>query len=682
MRILMALAGNPNVGKSTLFNRLTGETAHVANWPGVTVELKAGRLRHHDLDITVVDLPGAYGLSSGDEAESVAQEFLLKEKPDVVVIVLDATSLHRSLYLAIRILEMTRKAVLAVNMMDVARRRAIHVDLSGISAVLGVPVVGTSAIRGEGLGSLLDRAIEVSLSKEKLKPLKIDYDGLDPYIAEIERILEDELKELPRRFAAVAVLEGNERILSLLSEEKRAHVLKIVDKVRRELKEDPSVIAIESRYRFVDLLLRDRVKVTRLVSPSIAKKIDRVLLHPIVGPFTSFLLMLSLFGAVFSLNMGFPLNVILSYAGLPHLSSLLEKLSLSGIIGQFLDLLSELLRSRLMMISPEWFVSLLTDGILAGVGSVLTFLPLVLLVFLALGALQDSGLLSRIAVTFDKFLKRFGLSGKSVFPAILGFGCNVPAVMATRAMDDDVERTSVSLSIPFIPCQARLIVLAAISSSVFKEPVVQRFFMMSMYLLSLLVFLITAKFMRYLVRGPQTPELLLEIPPYHVPSLKVVWWYARVNTAHFLRKAGTVIFVVTLIMWALLHLGPSGYTTSIDNSFAAISGRALSFIGAPIGLGDWRIILTLEAGFLAKEAVLSTMTTIAGTAKLSEAVNVVLSSVKQAISLCLIMLIYVPCIATLSVMKSEVKKIKLVLVAISYELLLAYLMAAAAYHLL
>ncbi len=670
------------MGKSTLFNRLTGETAHVANWPGVTVELRTGHLRHHDLDITVVDLPGAYGISSGDEAEAVAQEFLLKEKPDAVVIVLDATSLHRSMYLAIRILEITRKAVLAVNMMDVARRRAIHVDLDGISATLGVPVVGTSAIRGEGLGSLLDRVIEVSLSKEELEPLKINYDGLEPYIAEIERILGDELKGLPRRFAAVAILEGNERILTLLSEEKRLHALKIVDKAKRELKEDPSVIAIESRYGLVDLLLRGRVKVTRLVSPSLAEKLDKVMLHPIIGPFASFFLVLFLFGAVFSLNMGFPFNMILSYAGFPHLSELLEELSLSGLIGQFFDLLSELLRNYLMTISPEWFVSLLTDGILAGVGSVLTFLPLVFLVFLALGALQDSGLLSRIAVTFDRSLRKFGLSGKAIFPAVLGFGCNVPAVMATRAMDDDVERISVSLSVPFIPCQARLIVLVAISSSVFKDPVVQSSFMMGMYLLSLLIFLTTAKFMRRLVGRSPAPELLLEIPPYHVPSLRVVWWYARVNTIHFLKKAGTVIFIVTLVMWALLHLGPSGYTTSIDSSFAAISGRALSFIGAPIGLGDWRIILTLEAGFLAKEAVLSTMTTIAGTAKLSEAVSVVLPSAKQAISLCLIMLIYVPCIATLSVMRSEVKRIKLVLVAVVYELLLSYLIAAAVYHLL
>ena len=674
--IVVALAGNPNVGKSTLFNMLTGETAHVANWPGVTVELKEGHAIHHGKRIRFVDLPGTYSLTAGgaeEIAEAVARKFIVEGRPDVLIVITDATALDRTLYLVVRAMELTPNVIVVVNFMDCARRRAIHVDLDGLSSDLGVPFVGTVATKGEGIGVLFDRILE---AKKRRSELKVDYNGLEPYIREIQRIVEEKsiLQQYPSRFVAVGVLEGDSEFLNAV---KGTGAEEVVERARRELNADPSQLVIEARYKLVEEVVRRRVKRTSIVRQELSERMDKAFLHPVAGPIISVLLLISLFSLIFALNTGFPVNVLLSQMGLEEQAAFVEEHSISGIMSYIFDWISSQVSK---MPAPEWALSLLTDGIIAGLSGVLSFLPLIFLVFVLLGALQDTGVLARIAVSFDRFLRPFGLSGKSVFPASIGFGCNVPAVMATRALDDDRERASLAMSAPFIPCQARLVVLLALSSAAFSSPLAKSSFLMLLYFLSVLVFLISTKIMQvYVLKVRWKPELLLEIPPYHVPSLRVIWWYTRVNTMHFLRKAGAIIFPMVIAFWFLLHIGPSGYTTDYSNSIGAIMGRYISLITSPIGLSDWRASLALLSGFLAKEGVLGTINTITGLEDPVAAIRSILGPA-EIVSLSVVMNFYLPCVATAAVLLKELRSARYLLIVIAYELLVAYLLAFVSYY--
>ncbi len=695
--ILVALAGNPNVGKSTLFNALTGATAHVANWPGVTVELREGRTSHHGVEMRIVDLPGTYSIGGvTEEAERVAREFLISERPDVVVVLADATALERTMYLPLMVMEITPRVVVAVNMMDVAARRAIHVDLQGISAALGVPVVGISALRGEGIGALLDRVLAVAEGREGRKhPLRIDYDGLEPYISRIEKLLvKSGWKEsIPARWAALRLLEGDPKVAEAAgrySEEVKSEAERVRSEAGIDLRIPPDQVAVESRYRYIDRLLRGRVRRTRLLGSGLSEALDRVALHPLGGPIFSLGVMLGTFFLAFVANMGFPLNLILYLGGMPDLAEAVEELSLTGLLGGFFEWLGAEASAALSNSgAPGWLVSLVCDGVISGVGAVLSFLPLVLTVYLLLGALQDTGILARSAVSLHKFLRKFGLSGRSVFPAVVGFGCNVPAVMATRALDDDRERMIMAMTSPIIPCQARLVVMLALAGGVTRDPGGQALVMLAMYSLSVVLWLaVSALISRFMFRVRSAPELVMEIPPYHRPSLKVIWWYARTNTEHFLTKAGTLILGFTVALWFLLHFGPSGFVpqaalesdpSSVEGTFAAALGKALAPLGSLVGLPDWRMMLAFEAGFLAKEAVISILVTTTGAPDPAGALRALGMTPLQSLALTVAMMTYTPCVATLAAIKQELRYVKYVWRVVAYEIAMAILLAAAVY---
>ncbi len=689
--IVVALVANPNVGKSTLFNSLTGETAHVANWPGVTVAVNQGYVRHHGLRLKVVDLPGTYGLSAGAKqvAEAITGEFIVRHSPDVVVVLADATALERTLYMAVLVLELTGRVVLAVNMMDVAQKRAIHVDLDGLEGELGVPVVGISALKGIGLGVLLDRVLDVAEGRTVRKPLRVDYGPLEPYLAEVERLVRGclALSGYPTRWVAVKLLEGDEGVLEALSKadpELLDRALRVRERAERELRSPPEELMVQARYALVSKILEGKVKVTRLASLGLAERLDRIALHPIVGPVFSLAVLFSAFVAVFALNTGSPVDMLLDHMGLHRAAEIVAEYSLVSMIGGAFDSLAEALGSALSAAgAPDWLTSLLAEGVVSGLGLVLSFLPLVFTVFLLLGVLQDSGIMSRIAVSLDRFFRRFGVSGRAVFPAVLGFGCNVPAILATRAMDDDRERVVTALAAPMIPCQARLIVTVALAASIAETPAGQAAVLVALYVTQIALYLLTALVMnRLLFRTSAAPDLLLEVPPYHTPSIKVAWWYARTNSLHFLRKAGTIIFAANLTFWALLHLSPSGFVTGAEistRSLGALFGRALEPIAAAIGLGDWRIVLALISGFIAREAVLTTLAAITGVADPLEAVAALGLSPAQALSLAILSMAYTPCAATLAVIKQEVRLTSLVLKQLVYQLLVAVTLAAGVY---
>ncbi len=686
--ILVALSGSPNVGKSTLFNRITGGDVHVANWPGVTLQRAEGRVQHHGITLRIVDLPGTYSLSAQDVGERIAREFIVRERPDVLVIVLDATSLEKSLYFALMALELHHKAVIALNMMDAAEKRGIHVDVDGLASKLGVPVVPVSALKGVGVGALLDRILDVAQGKIRTSPLRVDYDGLEPFIHRIQRLIESKgaLSRYPSRWAAIRLLEGDEPLMEELMHQDpdlAREVKALRERAGLELGEDPERIAISSRYSLIDDIVRSTVIQVRLAAPSLAERLDEVMLHPVMGPLVSVLLILLTFFLIFAVNTGFPLNLIFANLGYDELARMIEEFSISGILGSLFDWLSSLITKWLISAGYSgWPVGLISDGIIGSLGTLASFVFLLLIAYVFLGAMQDSGLFPRAAVSLDNLFRKFGLSGRAFFPAVLGMGCSVAAVVSTRAMDDDRERMVAAMASPLIPCQARLLVLLALASAAFADPLKQSALTVSIYLLSFALYLLISKLLNWLVfKVEYAPDLVMELPPYHRPSLRVVWWYARSNTEHFMRKAGMLIFVVGVATWFLLNFGPSGYLTGskISESYAALLGSLLTPVTSLIGLPDWRYALAFEVGFFAKEGFLITFSSIAGVADPVQAIRIVGITPLKAVSMALAMNYYVPCLATVAALFSELRIGKYVLLTIALEIVLALMLAGAVY---
>lgn len=686
--VLVAIAGSPNVGKSTLFNRITGGNVHVANWPGVTLQRAEGHIEHHGIKLRVVDLPGTYSLSAQDLGEKVARDFIVGEKPDVLVIVVDSTSLKKSLYLAIMTLELYTRVVIALNMIDAAEKRGIHIDVRGLEARLGVPVIPVSALKGIGIGVLLDRILDVARSKIRKEPLRVDYDGLETYIHRIEKILRDEgtLKRYPARWAAIRLLEGDEALLNELREEDpelAERVKYLREKARIDLGEDLERLAISSRYSLIDAVVRSTVTRVKLAAPSLSERLDKVMLHPVLGPLASTLIILVTFFLIFAVNTGFPLNLLFDHLGYEKLAGLVEEYSLSGILGTFFDWVSSSMADWLTSMGYSgWAVGLLSDGIMGSVGTLASFIPLLLMAYVFLGAMQDSGLFPRAAVAFDNLFKKFGLSGRAFFPAALGMGCSVAAVVSTRAMDDDRERMVTAMTSPLIPCQARLLVLLALASAAFSNPLEQSALTISVYLLSFMLYLVTSKLLnKFIFKVDYAPDLMMELPPYHRPSLRVVWWYARSNTEHFLRKAGLLIVGLGVATWFLLNFGPSGYLSdgNIADSFAASIGELLVPLTSLIGLPDWKYALAFEVGFVAKEGLLITFSAITGISDPVEALRAMDLTPLRAVSMALAMNYYVPCLATVAALTTELRAGKYVFLTVLLEMVLALLLAGVAY---
>jgi ferrous iron transport protein B len=671
--ILVALAGSPNVGKSTLFNRITGGNVHVANWAGVTLQRYEGSITYSGRRLRIVDLPGTYSLSARDLGERVALDFIVNEKPDVLVVVADATELEKSLYLAVEAMELYGKVVIALNMIDAADKRGIHINFDGLERSLGVPVVPISALKGIGIGKLMRAILEVAEGRAgREEPLRVDYDGLERYIAKLSEL---DYGNYPARWAALKVLEG-----SLPPENQEAE--RICEEARRDLAIDPLSLIIASRHEFVDKLVRENVKRVRLSGPSLEERLDRLLLHPLIGPIASILLISSAFFIIFTLNTGFPFNMILRFLGMEEASEMIESYSLVGLLGSFFDMLAEASSNFLSSIGLNpILVRFISEGVIGSLGALLSFVPILILTYVVLGALEDSGLFPRVATVLDSIFRKFGLSGRAFFPALIGIGCNVPGIIATRGIEDERERTIVGITEPFIPCQARLVVLLAISLAAFSSPLIQASLMLSIYILGILMFLLSSKLLRTIMGWKELTELLMELPPYHRPSLRVIWWYSKANVIHFLRKAGLIILIMSSLTWLILNMGPSGYVEDPSNSFAFMLGNALTPILSLAGLGDWRYALALEVGFIAKEGLLSTFSQLAGSPDPVSAIRYVGITPLKGISLALIMSFYVPCLATISTMLSELRKLKYVALAIILELSVSFILASISYNL-
>ena len=650
---LVGLAGQPNVGKSTIFNLLTGLHQHVGNWPGKTVERREGFRLHDDSIVRIVDLPGTYGLTPASPEERVVRDFVLHESPDAIVVVADASALERSLYLLAELLLLPVPLVLAVNMVDVAERQGIRVEPNVLEAALGLPVVTLVARRGEGIRDLvaaLDRVLAGNDGRVPKRPST----GMrhEQQLHQIESLLGGHVPAaFPPHWIAVKLLEGDSEITDLAREWLAADAWANVEAVLAE-HEDAILDVVGGRYEWIGRMVRAAVTRPRMGPISLTDRIDRMALHPIWGPS----LALAVLGLVFAATylLAIPIQQWLA----------------SAVVSPLRDALAVALAP-----APPWLRGLLVDGIYGGVGAVLSFVPVLALFFVWLGLLEDTGYLARIAFVADRAMHRLGLHGRSILPLSLGAGCNVAAVMGARVVEPRAGRLLTILLAPFVPCSARLAVLAVLAPIFFgpwATPAALCLIVANLAVLGLVGVVLSRTTFRE-ARG----AFIMEVPLYRAPTRRGLATFVWHNLMEFVRKAGTLIVVVSAAVWLLSQYPGPG----IDNSVLAALGRAFAPIGAAMGL-DWQLMTALVTGLLAKENVIATLGVLYagdGSVPFSEAVRASVSAASGLAFLVATML-FIPCAATVAVIRQETGGWHWPTISALLHLGISLVAAVAAYH--
>lgn len=670
----VAIVGSPNVGKSTLFTRLTRQVAHIANWPGTTVERKEGLLRAYGRTLVLVDTPGVYSLSGVSVEERVTRDYLLKGDWDVVLVLVDSLAPERTLYLALHVLEITSRVVVALTKWDAAHARGVHIHVDELERALGVPVVPVSAVTGEGLDRLVREILRVSERRED-RPLKLDYGLLEGSIAELERLIKELNSELraPPRWVAIKLLEGDELTAEIVRGTGAWHILQRAEELRRAaqaLGRDAEEITVSTRYSFVDAVCRKAV--VRLAVEKERGMLERLLLHPIIGPLLSVCILFSLYLLVFTLNTGFPLNAILEALGMAEVAEALEGHTLSGLISSLFDSLAAWVGSLAL---PSAITVILTEGVVPGLSLVVSFLPLIFTALLVLSFLEDSGIGPYAAASLHRFLQKLGVSGRAVYPMLISVGCNVPAVLSVRTMPEETERKQLYAAIPFIPCQARLVVLLAFASAFFAgEPLLFAGSIALAYIASFALSAITSLIARRAHGIREPPELILELPPLHLPSLRVLWWITWDYTKHYLKRAGMIIFGLSFLLLFLNKLGPTGLAERPEQSLAYAIGSFLSPLMTPLGLGGEKariLAFAMVSGLLAKEVVVLSIATFTQSSDPLEALASLALSRGQALSLMVLFSTYMPCAATVATLYRETRSVNFTLRALAWSMAMA-----------
>ncbi len=667
----IVILGQPNVGKSTFVNALLGGYhSHVANWPGVTVEVKVLKKEFLGKEVCLIDLPGTYSLNPKSDDEKVTVEFLLNEDFDNVIIVADAT-VPRTLFLVLQTLELLGKGVIALNKADEAEKAGIHINVGLLERRLKKPVILTSAVLGIGV----EKVLEEALKERKVEYLEINYGDLEYFIVSASKLLEGKVKGNPRWYAA-EFFAGNEIVEEILKKYKEYNELVNIRLEAEKELGDLNKLVAEARWRKLDEILKDAIVYERIKESSESKLLnllDAVLLHPVLGVVASMFILFGMMTLAFSINTGFPLNVILGAMGLEEVAEALESYSLSGLLSNVFDEASSIVSAML----PQPWGSLIGHGVILGVGTVISFFPLVLTVYLIMALLEDSGIAARIAVALDPLFRPAGLSGKAVFPVVISMGCNVAGVPATRVLRSRGARLASIIALPFIPCQARLVVLLALASVL--PGIMKALSIAFVYLLSLSLFiLISWIYLR--VSGSEREDMVMEVPPYHVPKLKVIAWMAWDNAKHFLKKAGTVILVFSIVLWVMTHTGPSGFVNDVRQSWGFIIGKALAPLAevslAVNGKSSWIISFSMLVGAIAKEVVLETLAILTGTSNVKEMVAYLQLTPPQVIALMTAISLYIPCIATLAAIKGETGSWRYVLLSAALSVITALVISS------
>lgn len=634
--MILALAGNQNCGKTTLFNQLTGSNQHVGNFPGVTVDRKSGEIRGHS-GCEVVDLPGIYSIRPYTNEEIVTRDFLIDEKPDAIINIVDATNIERNLYLTLQMLEMNIPMVLALNMMDEVRSNGGTIDVKGLSERLGIPVLPISAAKNEGIDELSAKVIECAQRKRKPKKLDFCHGAVHRCIHAVSHMVEDHalLADISPRFAATKLVESDPDINKKLglNENELEMIEHSVTEMEKELDMDRNAALADMRYTFIEEVCKDTVVKCRESKEHIRSlKIDSVLTNKYLAIPLFLCIMLLVFYITFG-SVG---------------------VWLSDGFSAFIDMIISGTDKALTLYGLNPIVhSLIIDGIFAGVGSVLGFLPTIVTLFFCLSILEDSGYMARVAFVMDKLLRKIGLSGRSFVPMLIGFGCSVPAIMATRTLSSERDRRMTIFLTPYMSCSAKLPIYAVFTAAFFPRH--KALVMFTLYVSGMLVGIVCGVLMsKTKFRGKPVP-FVMELPNYRLPSAKSVGLLMWDKAKDFLEKAFTVIFFATIIIWFLqsfdTRLNP---VENSSESLLAMLGIVIAPIFRPLGFGDWRAVTALITGFSAKEAVVSTLAVLTGTgvADLDAVLPGVFTPVSAA-SFLAFTLLYTPCIAAIAAVRRE-----------------------------
>ncbi len=649
--ISVALVGQPNVGKSTIFNILTGLSQHVGNWPGKTVEKKEGVHRIDNTLIRLVDLPGTYSLTAFSEEERVTRDFIINEKPDLTVLVLNAAALERSLYLLAEVLLLTRRVIVSVNMLDVAEAQGSQIDAKALQDSLGLPVIPMVAKRNSGVKELVNQIKALVSCDGNFRPEQpeVSADHQDIYQNILQIISPSIEAPYTPEWAAVKLMEGDPEAWQMVERRAKPADWKTIQLLLSK-HEDALHAVVNGRYDWIEKMTRAAVSHFKMGEVVLTDRIDHILTRPVFG--IPILLAVMAFVFFLTYSVGVPLQTWMA-EGVRH----------------FGDWMAPHLASW-----PGWFSGLVIDGIVGGVGSVITFLPVLLIFFAVMAFLEDVGYMARAAFVMDRIMHLVGLHGKSFIPMCLGFGCNVPAVLGTRIIETHKARMITLFLIPFVPCTSRLAVLTLVSAAVFKEQAV--YVSWGILALNIAALGLAGMFVNKTIWKQDAP-FIMELPIYHTPDLKTIGMVVWSRIVSFIRKAGTVILGVSLIVWLLSYF-PSG---NVDESWLAAIGRLIQPIGAPLGL-DWKMITALLTGLVAKENVVATLGVLysVGEDGLSAVLPTVMSFPSAAAFL-VVMMLFIPCAATVAVLRQEMKSKKWFYATILMTLCVSYLGGAAAYQL-
>lgn len=601
MAIRIALAGNPNCGKTTMFNNLTGSNQYVGNWPGVTVEKKEGKLKGKK-DIIITDLPGIYSLSPYTLEEVVSRDYLINERPDAIINLVDATNLERNLYLTTQLLELGIPVVIALNMMDLAVKSGDKIDEKKLAAAFGCEVVATSALKGEGLTEVVDRAVRLANARTIQVP-KHEFSGeVEGYLADIADLLPNSVPYHLARWYSIKLFEQDEKVLGTtpLSADSSKRIVEIVKDAEKQMDDDAESIITNERYEYISKIITGCLKKNRR-GMTVSDKIDRIV--------TNRILALPIFVAMM---------FVVYYVSVTSLGTIVTDFTNDTLFGAWIQPAVQGLMETAG--ASEWLVSLVVDGIIGGLAAPIGFAPQMAILFLFLSVLEDCGYMARVAFIMDRIFRRFGLSGKSFIPLLISSGCGVPAIMATKTIEDDKNRRMTIMTSTFVPCGAKLPVIALVAGAIMGGA---WWMAPSMYFIGIASVIVSCIILKKtkMFAGDPSP-FVIELPQYHVPSVKTVLLHVWERVWSFLKKAGTILFLCCMVMWFLATFGVEngafGMVEDMEASFLAIIGTFLAPIFAPLGFGSWQAVASSLSGFVAKEGIVSTMGVLANMAEATE----------------------------------------------------------------
>ena len=677
MSVTIALAGNPNCGKTTMFNALTGANQYVGNWPGVTVEKKEGKLKNQK-DVTVTDLPGIYSLSPYTLEEVVSRDYLLKEKPDVIINLVDATNIERNLYLATQLLEIGIPVVIALNMVDLLKKNNIHINVKGLSSALGCPIVETSALKGTGLKEVVDEAIKCA-NQHRVPSKQMEFPkAVEKAVNEIESLVPANISEENKRWYAVKLLERDSKVKEGLNlpASAQSKIEEIASNLEKAEDDDTESIVTDGRYQYIQKVVSANVKRSGN-KMTVSDKIDRIVTNRILGL------------PIFILTM-----FIVYYVSVTTVGTMVTDWTNDSFVGTIQGVVADGLSGVGV---ADWLVSLVSDGIIGGLGAVLGFVPQMAILFLFLSILEDCGYMVRIAFVMDRVFRHFGLSGKSFIPLLISSGCGIPGIMASKTIEADNDRRLTIMTATFIPCGAKLPVIALMggimTAYVTGDYVAAGFITPLMYFIGVVAVLVSAIILKKTkpFSGKPAP-FVMELPQYHIPSAKTVLLHVWERLKGFIIKAGTILFLATVIMWVLSSIGTTGsgigFVEDSNDSIMAILGGILAPIFAPLGFGKWQPVAASISGFSAKESIVSTMGVLANVAGddaedtmiVGAAIKAWFPSAVAAFSFLLFNLLDSPCLAAISTMAHEMQSRKWFWFAILFQNIFAYVVTLCVYQ--